>query len=102
VGDVVSGARTMKAKDYAKQFNDNPGIDSVCEIGVAFVREIAQIAKARNVSTMPGLLAILNEQNRKWAAFCRLTNGAVREDGLMAIVQELEPELYSWWRYENC
>lgn len=84
----------MKAKEYAEQFNANPGIDSICEIGAAFVREIAQLAEKRNVITMPGLLAIVDEQNRKWQAFCRQANSYVNENGFLMILQEAQPALH--------
>lgn len=87
----------MKAKDYAAQFNAKPDVDTVCEIGAAFISEVAQLAKTRHVETMPGLVAILAEQQRKWAAFCRLTGGRVKEEALGMMLKEIEPALY--WYY---
>ena len=49
----------MKAKDYAKQFNDNPTKETLTSIGLAFDKETSELVKSRNVKTDTAFLSTL-------------------------------------------
>jgi hypothetical protein len=82
----------MKAKDYAAKYNANPTPEALGEVFMDFLDEIATISKARNTTSDEGVLAIVDEQDRKWRAFARLTN--LPESGFMALLELETPEIW--------
>jgi len=83
----------MKAKDYAEQFLKDEqtmsDIDCTSKAFIAFVDEIIEIKEARSVSTEPGLIAIVKEQDQKWKAFCQIVNKdkpRFKEDGFLTLL----------------
>ena len=81
----------MKAKDYAKQFNDNPTKETLTSIGLAFDKETTELVKSRNVKTDTAFLSTLREMDLKWQAFAKLTNGAIKPTGYRIIMEKLHP-----------
>ena len=71
----------MKAKEYAKiAIDGNYDLDSVSEIVKGLMCEISGIARARNVGTLPGMNAVIQEIRQKWVAICRRAEG-LNKDG---------------------
>lgn len=87
----------MKAKDYAKLFNENRSINTLIEISKKFITECLEIAKIRNAKTDSALIAIFEEQNKKWMAFARIVDG-VKPDGFEQLVKLQMPEVYEVWK----
>jgi len=81
----------MKAKDYARLFNESPVPETVSRIGIQFDKETSELVKSRKVKTDQAFLAILKEMDLKWQAFARLTDGAIKPDGYRIIMKALHP-----------
>ena len=97
----------MKAKEYAKQFNDSPTIETLCGICRDFLIETANIAKQRNIKESFSMIAVLDEQNRKWKSFAKMLvfkdihGEVVKPDGYKLLIQKRSPELYDFWMERN-
>ena len=87
----------MKAKDYAKQFNESPSVETLSNIAHAFIIECQTIGEVRHVQSESAMLAILNEQDLKWKAFARMIDG-VRPDGFEKMIRELMPDIWYTWK----
>lgn len=85
----------MKAKDYAKQFNDNPTEETLKKIADTFILECAEIIKSRRANSDSAALAVLKEQDRKWIAFSNMVTG-IRRDGFREITKEVFPEIIKY------
>jgi hypothetical protein len=83
----------MKAKDYADKYNANPAPEALGQIFMDFLGEIGTIARARNTTSDEGVLAIVDEQDRKWRAFARMTD--LPESGFMALLELDMPEIHT-------
>ena len=88
----------MKAKEFAQKFNDDPSIETLVDIGNTFLIECAELGKARNCQSDDSMIAIFEEQNRKWKAFARLVDG-VKEDGFEQLLKLNAPPAYAAWKY---
>lgn len=86
----------MKAREYAEQYKSNPGTDSLIAIAEAFAVEVKTIGERRHVACDDAVIAILNEQDRKWKAFARLVG--VRDDGFEGFIRITMPKIYMAWR----
>ena len=86
-----------KAKDYAKQYQQDPSRDTLESIIKEFWAEVDEIAKTRHARSNQAYFAILDEQDRKWKAFARRV-GDVKEEGFEYIVEECAPDVYAIWR----
>ena len=86
-----------KAKEYAKQFQDDPSSETLESILTDFFYEIEELKRVRHARTSAALFAILDEQDRKWRAFARRVEG-IKEDGFECVVKELVPQVYASWR----
>lgn len=61
-----------KAKEYAKDYNESKNkVDALAHIWYGLTREIAEIAKIRNVATSAGFASIIDEQENKWFAIIK-------------------------------
>lgn len=89
--------RTMKAKDYAKLYQQNQSIETLSEIMTGFLREVAELIQVRNVKTNGGAVAILDEQENKWKAFCRYCPD-VRPELFGEFIRHDNPEAYRVWK----
>jgi len=86
-----------KAKDYARQFEQNPSTETLREIAESFMQEINEIAQMRHAKGNDAYFAILDEQDRKWRAFARCIDG-IKEDGFERLVEKVHPEVHAVWR----
>lgn len=84
----------MKAKTYAELYK---GGANHADIMYEFVREMQDIAKVRNVQLDRGVIGILNEQEQKWKAFCRLCPDFLPE-GFESIIGLNMPSVYVVWK----
>ncbi|HZW02795.1 MAG TPA: hypothetical protein VFF68_02615 [Anaerolineaceae bacterium] len=76
----------MKAKDYAKRFEEQGRtIEALAAIVHDFVDEIKTLSETRRVSTDAGMAAVVREILQKYAAFARITG--LPEDGLKRFLQ---------------
>jgi len=87
----------VKAKEFAKMWEDDPTLETAAKIGTIFLRECAELAKVRNAKSDAAMIAIFEEQNRKWKAFARRVDG-IREDGFEGILKEETPAVYMAWK----
>jgi len=87
----------MKAKDYAAQFEANSTLETLTNIGNSFLAECKYISIARKCRSNDAVIAVFNEQDRKWKAFARLIDG-IRPDGFQMLVKKTMPEIYSVWK----
>jgi len=89
-----------RAKEYAAQYRNEPTDKTLAKIAVAFLAEVAELAKMRHLKKTCGhdaLIAILNEQDRKWRTFAE-SFAHVRPNGFELIFKEKAPETYALWR----
>jgi len=95
----------IRAKEYAKQYLDNPIDQNLFKIAKAmFITEMNEIANSRNKGSKSKLsntaiISIYREQCKKYAAFARhvnkaLGNDLLLENGFERFVKYLEPEIY--------
>lgn len=89
----------MKAKEFAKMWNDNPSLETAAEIGTIFLRECAELAEIRHIKSNAAMFSILDEQNKKWKAFANRVDG-IRADGFELILQDEMPALYIAWKVQ--
>ena len=89
----------MKAKDYAQQYNDNPTIETLMTIAVAFVEECQTIRLARNCQTNEAFFAVFEEQDQKWKAFARLVDdGSVADGGFADSLEMFINDAFILWQ----
>lgn len=88
-----------KAKAYAAEFEADPSTETLRGIAKAFLKEIGELRDARRAETNAAMLAILDEQDRKWRAFARRAED-VKPNGFAELVKLAEPELHATWRHE--
>lgn len=87
----------MKARDYAKQYQENPTLDQLAIILTGFLRETAELAEKRHIQSNGAAAAILNEQENKWRTLCRYCPDI--PPGLYAgFIEQDDPELYHIWK----
>jgi len=92
----------MKAKDYAKQFNEaQDKTESLHQIADAFFDEINTLIRVRRAQTNAACFSIFDEQERKWRAFARLTDGEIKEDGFCILLQEFFPQPFAMWKVQR-
>ena len=78
----------MKAKEYAQILIDgNYDIDSVSKVVQGLLGEISSISKARNITSVSRMNAVVQEIRQKWKAIYRRTNG-LNEDGFDRFLKE--------------
>lgn len=82
----------MKAKEYAKKYNDNPTTETLAKIANSFMREIEELILLRHAKSNSACIAILNELDQKWSKFSSLVPD-VRRNGFRLLVKELLPEM---------
>ena len=91
--------KIMKASDYFDQLLDaedpNEALHQICN---AFFNEINTLIKIRHAQTNAAVFSIFDEQDRKWRAFARMTEGIIREDGFCTLLRELYPVPYKAWK----
>jgi hypothetical protein len=83
-----------KAAQYASAYNADPTLDTVRRIAFEFLMETKEMTVNRGVKTDSALLAVFQEQDRKWRKLARLAGGgqALREDGFrLLVVAEFPP-----------
>lgn len=93
----------MKAKDYAKQYQQSPGTEGLWKVLKSIIEEIPELIKQRNAKTDAALFSLLDEQERKWKAFINCV-GLVEENyaAFDAVIQEYMPLAYvPWKRYKK-
>lgn len=88
----------MKAKEYAQKFFDSEDKQlMIGQIFIEFVREILTVAEMRNARKGSSIKAIIEEQNQKWKALCRIINksgeAVLKEDGFIELLKKEEPLL---------
>jgi len=89
----------MKAKDYARQFNEaEDKMKALYQIADDFFAEINTLIEVRHAQTNAAALSIFDEQDRKWRALARLTNGEIKEDGFCILLQEFFPGPFVMWK----
>lgn len=88
----------MKAKEYAEHYQGDPGTDALIAIANAFAVEVKSIAEQRHATSDGALIAILDEQDRKWRAFARIVGAEVREDGFEGYIRITMPTVYARWQ----
>ncbi len=86
----------MKAKEYAKLFNENRSVDTLVNISTQFVKECIDLINLRNAKTNSAIVSVFEEQDKKWRAFARLIEG-VKPDGFEQIVKLQLPEIHKVW-----
>lgn len=90
-----------RAKEYAAQYRDEPTDEVLAKIAVSFLVEIAELAEMRHLGKRPGhraMVAILDEQDRKWRAFAENFPDIVRPNGFELLCKDKIPEAYVLWR----
>lgn len=89
-----------RAKEYAKQYRDEPTDKVLAKIAVAFLAEIAELAETRlgRHPSHGAVTAIFDEQDRKWRAFAENFPGIIRPDGFELLLKKREPEAYLLWQ----
>jgi len=71
----------MKAQEYAQDVKDNSySIESVNRVVQGLLGEITCIAKARNISKVSSMEAVIKEIRQKWVAICNRAEG-LNKDG---------------------
>lgn len=90
----------MKAKDYAKKYNDNPTNETLVEVANLFVKEIGELIESRHAKSNSACIAILKELDQKWVAFSNLSPGISR-NGFRILVQEFFPLLVPAMEWNN-
>jgi len=94
-----------KAKDYAARFNASPVEEVLGQIAIDFLVEVKDIAKQRcgekhmlDIS----FFSVLNEQDQKWQAFCRLVQKGcghvIRPDGFRYLLHKEVPFIFARWK----
>jgi len=94
-----------KAKEYADRFNASPVDTVLTQIAIDFLVEVKDIAKQRcgeehmlDIS----FFSVLDEQDRKWQAFCRLVQKGcghvIRPDGFRYLVRKEVPLVSIHWK----
>ena len=85
----------MKAKQYAKEFDENPTIDHGVDIAMKFVDEFVTIGKNRSCESDIAWKSVFNEQVRKWEAFCRcVKTHDINPELFNLALKAMYPELY--------
>lgn len=89
-----------RAKEYAKRYRDEPTDETMVEIAVAFLAEVAELAKTRlgKHPSYGAVRATFDEQDRKWRTFAENFPGIIRPDGFELLLKKREPEAYILWR----
>ena len=78
----------MKAKEYAQILIDgNYDIDSVSKVVQGLLGEISSISKARNITSVSRMNAVVQEIRQKWKAIYKRTEG-ITEDGFDRFLKE--------------
>lgn len=49
----------MKAKEFAKMWNDNPTLETAAEIGTIFLQECAELARTRNAKSDAAMILLI-------------------------------------------
>lgn len=83
----------MKAKEYAKKFNDNKTIETFTEICSSFICECGELLRVRHATTDAAAIAVFKEQDQKWKAFCNLVDG-IKPEGFRLLVKEQFPAVF--------
>lgn len=89
-----------RAKEYAKQYQDEPTDETLAKIAVAFLAEVAELAEMRHLgkrASHAAMTAIFDEQDRKWRTFAE-NFAHVRPDGFELVLKDKAPEAYVLWR----
>ena len=88
----------MKAKDYAAKYKVLIALDCYTEhpastIVKQMVQEVAALQKIRRAQTNAAMVSILQEQERKWQAFCRIVgeDSGIKSDGFRAVIKDFFP-----------
>jgi len=85
----------VKAKEYAEKYKANPTPQTLVEIAKEMVFEIEEIYKIRHGKSDEALIAVFDEQERKWQAFVQLVDDPnVRRDGFKRFCQKHFPEVF--------
>lgn len=58
----------MKAKDYAKKYNESPTDETLAEIANSFMHEIGELIESRHARSNSACIAILKELDQKWVS----------------------------------
>ena len=84
-----------KAKEYAKYLKEmNYDIIAVKDVLFKLVKdEVEELKKKRHITTDSGMMSVLKEQNDKWNAICRLSDGNLNPDGLKKWLKRKMPFL---------
>jgi len=90
----------VKAKEYAKKYNDSPTNETLVEIANSFVKEIGELIESRHAKSNSACMAILKELDQKWVAFSNLSPGISRS-GFRVLVQEFFPLLVPAMGWSN-
>lgn len=105
-----------KAKEYAREYIENPTDEALGEIVWQIsVNEVKELFEQRGVTEAriaarhsPGnatftIISILDQQNDKWKAFARRVNAALgvhhlKEDGFEALLKKNFPSAWTMWK----
>lgn len=81
----------MKAKEYAKQYNEaEDKLKALGDITREFINETIQIIEKKNCTRDSACIAVFKEQNQKWFAFSRLTG--VSNELFKFALEKIEPK----------
>ena len=100
----------MKAKDYAREYQENRGttdddnLVALAKVAHAVIFEMKEILHNRNPKKSSALLSIFKEQENKWRAFIRRIENHNLKDPDMFFRYYMEsqhPDIFeSWWILE--
>ena len=90
----------QKAKDYIKQWTENPTKETLVDIMTLFIAEIIELSEMRKSNTDSTMISILDEQNRKWKSFTGKVKG-ISINGFHDYIRVKMPEVYTSWFIEG-
>jgi len=87
----------MKATEYVDKFHkkvEEVGfMKALSQMATAYMEEMQDLAKSRNVSTDAGIYAVIGEMDKKWRAICRL-EPALDPEEFHTMLQIYIPQFY--------
>jgi len=86
----------MKAKEYAKMYNESKTDKTLAEIIKMFDREMRDLIRQRGCAKDSAVVGVFEEMDIKWQAFARKTTG-VGSDGFRIMMERFHEKAYVSW-----
>ena len=86
----------MKAREYAKMYNESKTDKTLGEIIRMFDREMRDLIRQRGCKKDSAVVGVFEEMDRKWQSFAKQTTG-VGSDGFRIMMEGCHLKAYTSW-----